>query len=372
MINILDSIKKNPLVLAPMAGITDSAFRSFMKEMGASVVITELVSATGTQYQSERTLKLMDFTPDQDPVGIQLFGEDPAIMAQAAQVAQDRGCNFIDLNFGCPVPKVVKKGGGSAILRDLKALEIMIRTVKSAIQIPLTIKIRTGWDQNTRNASEVTKIAYNEGVTWVAIHGRTRAQGYSGNADWDFIREVKTQSPLPILGNGDLNTPQIVEARLKESGCDGVMIGRGCLKNPFIFQETLARLKKQHSPIYSKVNTDRVRESFSSDSSANSELSSHFNACDSLEFTKNLWSAYGRLHKHLATHCDDTILTIQLKKFAAWYSTGYSGASQFRKSIFQTKEKNEVLDLTEEFFKALTFQSPEDTTQEPFLMGGHG
>lgn len=371
MINILDSIKANPLVLAPMAGITDSAFRSFMKEMGASVVVTELISATGTQYQSERTLKLMDFTPDQHPVGIQLFGEDPAIMAHAAQVAESRGCNFIDLNFGCPVPKVVKKGGGSAILRDLKALEVMIRTVKSAIQIPLTIKIRTGWDQSSRNASEVAHIAYNEGVTWVAIHGRTRAQGYSGEADWDFIREVKAQSPLPILGNGDLNTPQMVEARLKESGCDGVMIGRGCLKNPFIFQETLARLKlKQETTMPSEEKTDP--SNFKSSSSSESEALSTVDSIDSSLFTKNLWSAYNRLHAHLATQCDDVILTIQLKKFAAWYSTGYSGASQFRKSIFQTKEKTKVLDLTEEFFKALTFQSPEDTTQEPFLMGGHG
>lgn len=397
MINILDYIKKNPLVLAPMAGITDSAFRSFMKEMGASIVVTELISATGTQYQSARTLKLMDFTPDQYPVGIQLFGEDPAIMAHAAQVAESRGCNFIDLNFGCPVPKVVKKGGGSAILRDLKALETMIRTVKSAIQIPLTIKIRTGWDQNSRNASEVTHIAYNEGVSWVAIHGRTRAQGYSGEADWDFIREVKAQSPLPILGNGDLNTPQMVEKRLKESGCDGVMIGRGCLKNPFIFQETLARLKlNQESQRHSGEIIDAPQEHFQSTAPSTSPFSgtnfnthkpseinpplvlstdsaTHFNSTtDSSLFTKNLWSAYGRLHTHLATQCDDVILTIQLKKFAAWYSTGYSGASQFRKSIFQTKEKNEVLDLTEEFFKALTFQSPEDTTQEPFLMGGHG
>jgi len=376
MINILETIKKNPLVLAPMAGITDSAFRSFMREMGAGVVVTELISATGTQYQSERTLKLMDFTPDQQPVGIQLFGEDPIIMAQAAQVAESRGCDFVDLNFGCPVPKVVKKGGGSAILRDLKALEIMVRTVKSAITIPLTIKIRTGWDQSSRNATEVTHIAFNEGVTWVAIHGRTRAQGYSGEADWDFIREVKSRSPLPILGNGDLNTPQIIETRLKESGCDAVMIGRGCLKNPFIFQDTLKQLGLQSCSQNSaqvKLDSNTFPKSESSSqnpSQIHNELTTHTNTLS--QSNRDLWSAYGRLHTHLATHCDDTILTIQLKKFAAWYSTGYSGASQFRKSIFKTKEKNEVLDLTEEFFKALTFQRPEDTTQEPFLMGGHG
>lgn len=339
MSKLLNALKENPLVLAPMAGITDSAFRSFMREMGAGVVITELISATGTQYQSARTLRLMDFTPEQHPVGIQLFGEDPQIMANSAQVAEARGCDFIDLNFGCPVPKVVKKGGGSAILKDLKALEIMVRTVKSAIKIPLTIKIRTGWDQNSRNASEVSHIAYNEGVTWVAIHGRTRAQGYSGSSDWDYIREVKAQSPLPIIGNGDLNNPFTIETRLKESGCDAVMIGRGCLKNPFLFIDTLNRMRgENHSPLKQR----------------------------------DLWTIFERLHYHLATQCDDTILTIQLKKFAAWYSSGYSGASQFRRSIFQTKEKNEVLELAEEYFRALTLETPEDTTQEPFLMGGHG
>ncbi len=339
MSKILDALKENPLVLAPMAGITDSAFRSFMREMGAGVVVTELISATGTQYQSERTLRLMDFTPDQHPVGIQLFGEDPEVMAHSAQVAEARGCDFIDLNFGCPVPKVVKKGGGSAILRDLKALETMVRTVKAAIKIPLTIKIRTGWDQDTRNAVEVSRIAYNEGVTWVAIHGRTRAQGYSGNADWEFIRQVKEQSPLPIIGNGDLNTPLTIESRLKESSCEAVMIGRGCLKNPFLFIDALNRMRGENQSPLQK---------------------------------RDLWSVFERLHFHLATQCDDAILTIQLKKFAAWYSSGYSGASQFRKSIFQTKAKNEVLELAEEYFKALTLETPEDTTQEPFLMGGHG
>lgn len=337
MSRLIEFLKTNPLILAPMAGITDCAFRSFMRDMGAGIVVTELVSATGTQYQSEKTLRLMEFSPDQHPIGIQLFGDDPQTMAHAARVAESRGCDFIDLNFGCPVPKVVKKGGGSAILRDLPALTKMIRTVKSAIQIPLTIKIRTGWDQSSRNAEEVTYIAYNEGVTWVAIHGRTRAQGYSGHADWDYIRQVKRQSPLPVIGNGDLVTPKIIENKISESGCDAVMIGRGCLKNPFLFQETNLLLKGDHTPI-----------------------------------AKNLWTAFCRLQNHLATHCDDVILQIQLKKFAAWYSSGYPGASQFRKSIFQTKSTNEVLDLTEEYFMGITFENPEDTTQEPFLMGGHG
>ncbi len=166
----------------------------------------------------------------------------------------------------------------------------MIRTVKSSIKIPLTIKIRTGWEQSTRNADKVVQIAYNEGVEWVAIHGRTRSQGYSGESDWDYIKQIKSNSPLPIIGNGDLNTPMLVETRLKESQCDGVMIGRGCLKNPFIFFDTLKRLNIQ------KNETQNI---------------------NSILKNNDLWSIFTKLHEHLATHCDDTILLIQLKKFAA-------------------------------------------------------
>ncbi|PIS12003.1 MAG: tRNA dihydrouridine synthase DusB, partial [Bdellovibrio sp. CG10_big_fil_rev_8_21_14_0_10_47_8] len=223
-----------------MAGITDHAFRSFMKARGAGIVVTELVSAMGIEYKSDRTVKLMSFDETQRPVGIQLFGEDPEVMARAAQFAQEKGADFVDLNFGCPVPKVTKKGAGSAILKDLPQMAIMISTIKKAIQIPLTIKIRTGWDQETRNAEEVAHIAHNEGVAWVAIHGRTRAQAYAGLADWDYIAQVKSVSRVPILGNGDILTAKQAVLRLEQSGCDGVLIGRGCLKNPMIFADALA------------------------------------------------------------------------------------------------------------------------------------
>ena len=186
---LLDALKQNPFVLAPMAGITDHAFRTFMKARKAGIVVTELISATGIQYKNDRSLKLMSYDETQRPVGIQLFGEEPEVMAEAAKFAQGKGADFIDLNFGCPVPKVTKKGAGSAILKDLPHMITMISTIKKAIDIPLTIKIRTGWDQSTRNADEVVKIAYEEGVTWVAIHGRTRAQGYSGLADWQRMSE---------------------------------------------------------------------------------------------------------------------------------------------------------------------------------------
>ncbi len=333
--DILQELKENPFVLAPMAGITDHAFRSFMREMGAGIVITELISATGLEYNSSKTLSLMSFGQDQHPVGIQLFGGDPEIMSKAAQLAESKGCDFVDINLGCPVPKVVKKGAGSALLKDLPQLKNLLRSVKSSISIPLTIKIRTGWDDNSKNATEVVQLAYDEGVTWVSIHGRTRAQGYSGKADWDLISEVKSKSPLPIIGNGDLNTPQIAIERLKSSGCDGVMIGRGCLKNPFLFSQCQELLKTQTQ-------------------------SSEGHAFD----------AYMKLYKHLSLYCTPNILLLQLKKFAAWYSSGYSGASQFRKQVFQTHSVEEILEKAETFFKTVSYQ--EDTSQEDFLMGGHG
>ncbi|KYG69089.1 transcriptional regulator [Bdellovibrio bacteriovorus] len=336
--NPVQALKTNPFVLAPMAGITDHAFRTFMKKLDTSVVVTELVSANGIEYKSERTMKLMSFDESQRPIGIQLFGEEPEVIARAAQVAEAEGCDFVDLNFGCPVPKVVKKGAGSAMLKDPVQLQKVLSAVKSAIKIPLTIKIRTGWDANTRNAIEVCNIAYNEGIEWVAIHGRTRAQGYSGLADWDFITEVKNQAKLPILGNGDILTPRQANLRLEQSGCDGVMIGRGCLKNPFIFMDALSMWRGE--PV-KNVKRDFV-------------------------------SLFQGLEREIVAHCDAHITGIQLRKFAAWFSTGYPGAAQFRKNLFQSKSNEEIMTLANEFFAGIGETEQEDQSQDEFLMGGHG
>jgi nifR3 family TIM-barrel protein len=336
--NPLLALKENPFVLAPMAGITDHAFRGFMKSLNAGVVVTELVSATGLEYKSEKTMKLTSFDEHQRPIGIQLFGDDPETVGKAARWAQEQGADFVDLNFGCPVPKVVKKGAGSAILKDLPALRVMVSTVKKAIDIPLTIKIRTGWDANTRNADEVCHIAYEEGVTWVAIHGRTRAQAYTGLADWDYIAEVKSKSKIPVLGNGDIHTaPQAVQ-RLKESGCDGVLIGRGCLKNPLIFDHSQKLWKGEPVDL------------------AKRNLAKHFMT----------------LRDYIVAHCDPHLQNIQLRKFAAWYSAGYPGSAQFRKLAFQIQSTDELVLAAYEFFKRVDEIEQEDTSQEAFLMGGHG
>ncbi|MGZ3803254.1 MAG: tRNA dihydrouridine synthase DusB [Pseudobdellovibrionaceae bacterium] len=335
----LEALKQNPFVLAPMAGITDHAFRTFMKKRGASVVVTELVSASGIEYKSERTLKLMSFDNAQRPIGIQLFGEDPEILARGAQVAEAMGCDFVDLNFGCPVPKVVKKGAGSGMLRDLPLMERVLNTVVKSVKIPVTIKIRTGWDAHSLNAHEVCHVAYNEGITWVAIHGRTRAQAYSGRADWDYIAEIKSKARLPILGNGDILTPKQAVARMKESGCDGVLIGRGCLKNPHIFMDALSLWRGEAL---------------------------------SQEFSRDYMGLFMDLSEAIVAHCDEHIAGIQLRKFAAWFSTGYPGASQFRKNLFQTKSNDELMELAMEFFKGIGTIEQEDTSHEEFLMGGHG
>ncbi|WP_413559329.1 tRNA dihydrouridine synthase DusB [Bdellovibrio sp. HCB209] len=336
--NLLHALKTNPFVLAPMAGITDHAFRTFMKKLDASVVVTELVSASGIEYKSEKTLKLMGYDEIQRPIGIQLFGESPEILANAAKFAEADGCDFIDLNFGCPVPKVVKKGAGSAMMKDPVGMQKVLAAVKGAVKIPVTIKIRTGWDSTARNAAEICNIAYNEGIEWVAIHGRTRNQGYSGFADWDFITEVKNQAKLPILGNGDILTPRQAVLRLEQSGCDGVMIGRGCLKNPFIFMDALSLWRGEG---LKDVKRDYV-------------------------------SLFNGLKNELVAHCDEHITGIQLRKFAAWFSTGYPGAAQFRKNLFQSKSNEEIMTLANEFFAGIGSVEQEDQSKDEFLMGGHG
>lgn len=335
-VNLIEEVKKNPFLLAPMAGITDSAFRSFMKEMGCGVVISELVSAKGLQFRSQKTLDLMKYSELQKPVGIQIFGEELESLTEAAKIVEDHGADFVDINFGCPVPKVVKKGAGSAALKDLVHLGKIIHAVKSGTKLPVTIKIRTGWDHNTKNSLEVTRVAYEEGVTWVAIHGRTRSQGYSGQADWDYIQEVAQESPLPIIGNGDLVSARLACQRLNESRCLGVMIGRGCLKNPWVFYESQAQYWSS-----SVVKRDYL-------------------------------SLLERLKYHLEQQYEGKRLMVQLKKLSAWYSAGFPESAQFRQSVFSSGDYNELNEVILNYFSSLTGVLPADTSHEAFLMGGHG
>jgi len=229
---------KFPLYLAPMAGVTDVIFRELCKELGADVMVTEFVSAEGIVRRDDRTRKYTQFSDGQRPVGVQLFGANPDSLADAARKVIDwKEPEFLDINFGCPVNKVVSKNGGSALLRDCPVLARVAEAVVKAVPIPVTAKIRIGWDQQTINAVTVCKLLESIGIQAIAIHGRTRAQGYSGEANWDVIGECAEAVSIPVIGNGDLRSGEDVAHRRATTPVAGAMIGRAAMQNPWIFTE---------------------------------------------------------------------------------------------------------------------------------------
>jgi len=231
------------LVLAPMAGITDAPFRSLCKEFGAALVFTEMVSADALVRDSRRTHRLLSFEDMERPIGIQLFGSDPELMADAARIAATRSPDLIDLNFGCPVRRVVKRMAGAALMKTPDVLGRIVRSVVDAVDLPVTAKIRSGWSPSAINAAEVARIAQDSGAAAVAVHARTRSVQFSGRADWRVIRRVKGELTIPVLGNGDVRTPEDARQMIEETECDLAMVGRGAMGNPWIFRRGEAFLK---------------------------------------------------------------------------------------------------------------------------------
>src|SRR5499427_7381320 len=224
-------------VLAPMAGVTDTLFRRVIRGLGGcGLLMTEFTSSEGITRSAAKTLRYLYFQPDEHPITAQLFGANPQVMAEAARMVEDHGFDAVDINLGCPAKKVVKCGG-SGLLRDLELLGEIFHAVRGAVRIPLTIKLRAGWDENSIVAVEVAKMAEAMGVEAVAVHPRTRVQGYSGAADWSIIAAVKQAVKIPVIGNGDINTPEDGERMFRETGCDAVMIGRAAATNPWIFRQ---------------------------------------------------------------------------------------------------------------------------------------
>ena len=238
-----------PLFLAPMAGVTDSVFRRLCKEQGADVMVTEFVSADGILHRNQRTREMLFFRPAERPLGVQLFGADPTRMADAAQsVLEWVQPDFIDLNFGCPVNKVVCKHGGSALLRDCPLLEkVANAVVRKLAPFPVTAKIRLGWDKSSINALQTSRILEGAGIRAIAIHGRTKEQGYSGDADWDEIARVADELSIPVIGNGDLRSVEDIGRRVRETRVRGLMIGRAAMTYPWIFREAKAFLSSGKS-----------------------------------------------------------------------------------------------------------------------------
>ena len=230
--------KSFPLYLAPMAGVTDVVFRALCKDLGADVMVTEFVSSEGILQRDDRTQHYTEFDDTQHPIGVQLFGADGARMGEAARKIIDwKQPDFIDINFGCPVNKVVSKNGGSSLLKNCPLLADVAREVTKAVRIPVTAKMRIGWDAQSINAVEVAKLLEDSGIQAITVHGRTRAQGYSGVADWDVIAQVADAVKIPVIGNGDITSGSDIELRRAQTNVRGIMIGRAAMSNPWVFQE---------------------------------------------------------------------------------------------------------------------------------------
>jgi tRNA-dihydrouridine synthase B len=303
-------------ILAPMAGVTDTLFRRVIRGLGGcGLLMTEFTSSEGITRSAAKTLRYLYFQEDEHPITAQLFGAQPHVMARAAKMVEDLGYDAVDINLGCPAKKVVKCGG-SGLLRDLALLREIFEAVRAAVKIPLTIKIRAGWDDQSIVAVEVAQLAESIGVEAVAVHPRTRAQGYTGAADWNLIAQVKQAVKIPVIGNGDIHTPEDAQRMFEQTKCDAVMIGRAAATNPWIFlqmQQFAATGRYDHP----------------SDADRHRLLSGYYSQI-------------------AATNSPDAVG--KMKQFASWFTHGIVNGTELRRSVHQARTPQEVLDRTEEFF----------------------
>lgn len=301
---------ENNLILAPMAGVSDLPFRLLCREQGAGLVCMEMVSAKAILYKNRNTEELLTIDPKEHPVSLQLFGSDPDIISEIAKQIEERPFDILDLNMGCPVPKVVNNGDGSALMKNPRLAGEIIEKTARAIKKPLTVKIRKGFDDAHVNAVELAHIAQESGAAAVAVHGRTREQYYAGHADWDIIRQVKEAVSIPVIGNGDIRTPEDVAAMAEQTGCDGYMIARGAEGNPWIFRQILH---------YFETGEHLARPDFS-------------------EVTEMLLR-----HAKMQIDCKGDYTGIrEIRKHAAWYTAGYRNSSKLRGRINEVENYEQL------------------------------
>lgn len=318
-INIGNVSIKKTAVLAPMASVADRAYRLMCKKYGASYLVSEMVSAKGICYSEKKTSALCTVTDEERPMAVQLFGSEPDFMAEAVKIVLQYNPDIIDINMGCPVPKVVNTGAGSALMKDIKlASQITESAVKSAEGTPVTVKIRSGWDSEHINAVEMSKALENSGASAIAVHGRTRKQFYSGKADWNIIKQVKESVSIPVIGNGDVTDLDSCIEMYKNTGCDLVMIGRGTYGNPFIF--------------------DAIDSYFKGETYTPPDVSEKMRVM--LEHIRLILSMSEK-SEELAMH--------EARKHTAWYMNGYYGSAKFRGRCYQLSSYAEAEALAEEF-----------------------
>ncbi len=337
-----------PLILAPMASICNAPFRLLMQDLGAAASVSELISSHGINYSNQHTLNMLRVDVKEKNVGIQLFGEDPESLTRAAVAAENYGPHWIDINLGCPVKKVVTKGAGSALLKDPAGLGKILNALKKELKIPLTIKIRTGWDADQINADEIMQVAKDEGVSFVAIHGRTRAQQYTGIANWDYIEELASKGILPLIGNGDLHSAAKIRMRMQNTNCTALMIARGALRNPFIFLEALA----------SGAVTNTAE--------SNEKSFALFSGPDYFEIIGRLASYHEQYYENERT------ALVQLKKYITWYASGFPHAVSLRQRIFTDCGLKDSLDLAQEFFCVDPKMRRAISIEDGWMSSGHG
>lgn len=310
---------KNNIVLAPMAGISNSAYRTIIKQMGAGLIYAEMVSDKAISYGSKKTIDMLYMTDYERPIAQQIFGSDIESFVKAAKyIEETMKPDIIDINMGCPVPKVaLKNQAGSALLKDPDKVYEVVKAVKEAVNIPVTVKIRSGWDSKSINACLIAKKIEEAGASAITVHPRTRAQGYSGHSDWDIIKQVKQTVNIPVIGNGDIKSCYDAKRMLDETGCDAIMIGRGVLGNPWLIKECVDYLEKGIEP--TKI----------SDLEKLEMIEKHFNLL-------------------LETKCEKLAI-LEIRSHAAWYLKGIKNTNELKEQIFKTKDKETFNKIIKEF-----------------------
>jgi nifR3 family TIM-barrel protein len=332
---IAELVLSNPLVLAPMSGVTDLPFRIVARKVGCALAFTEMVSAEGLVRKSQTSKALLASCPQDRPLGVQIFGSHPKVMAEAIRMIDDLAVDLIDINMGCPVKKVVNQGAGAALMRDVKNAEAIIREARSATKKPLTLKIRSGWNAQEITAPSLLRIAEQSGVDAITIHPRSRSQGFAARADWSLIKLIKEMASIPIVGNGDVKSPELVAAMLDQTGSDGVMIGRAAMGSPFIFQQSLEYLAdpiKKPQPLEFEDRLELIRQHL--------DLIAQFH------------------HPKHAAHVSHRVLV--------WYTRGLPRGSTFRRNLAGTREIIEMQLLTRSYFQSLKRFSTKKSYPESF------